>query len=81
MAWLTDVLERMVSGQTKATKFEQLLPRVWMERCDSQTTLAVLDGGRRRAGPARSVRPAQSFEGGEARLAGHIIDQPSCPRA
>ncbi len=28
-AWLTDVLERMVSGRTKATELERLLPRSW----------------------------------------------------
>src|SRR4051812_19204364 len=28
-AWLTDVLERMVSGRTKATELEQLLPWTW----------------------------------------------------
>jgi hypothetical protein len=28
-AWLTDVLERMVSGRTKATKLERLLPWAW----------------------------------------------------
>jgi transposase len=29
LAWLTDVLERMVSGRTKATGLERLLPRNW----------------------------------------------------
>jgi transposase len=29
LAWLTDVLERMVSGRTKATELERLLPRAW----------------------------------------------------
>ena len=28
-AWLTDVLERMVSGRTKAHELEQLLPWFW----------------------------------------------------
>ena len=28
-AWLTDVLERMVSGRTKALGLERLLPWVW----------------------------------------------------
>jgi transposase len=28
-AWLTDVLERMVSGQTKAHELERLLPWAW----------------------------------------------------
>ncbi len=27
--WLTDVLERVVSGRTKATELEQLLPWAW----------------------------------------------------
>jgi transposase len=29
LAWLTDVLERMVAGRTKATELEQLLPWTW----------------------------------------------------
>jgi transposase len=29
LAWLTDVLERMVSGQTRATDLERLLPWAW----------------------------------------------------
>ena len=29
LAWLTDVLERMVSGRTKATELAQLLPWNW----------------------------------------------------
>jgi transposase len=29
LAWLTDVLERMVSGRTKAHELEQLLPWTW----------------------------------------------------
>jgi hypothetical protein len=29
LAWLTDVLERMVSGRTKAHELAQLLPWVW----------------------------------------------------
>jgi hypothetical protein len=34
LAWLTDVLERMVSGRTKATELERLLPWVWKaEEC------------------------------------------------
>jgi hypothetical protein len=28
-AWLTDVLERMVSGRTKAHELERLLPWTW----------------------------------------------------
>ena len=28
-AWLTDVLERMISGRTKAHELERLLPWVW----------------------------------------------------
>jgi hypothetical protein len=29
LAWLTDMLERMVSGRTKAHELEQLLPWTW----------------------------------------------------
>ena len=29
LAWLTDVLERMVSGRTKAPELEGLLPWAW----------------------------------------------------
>jgi hypothetical protein len=29
LAWLTDVLERMVSGRTEATELERLLPWAW----------------------------------------------------
>ena len=29
LAWLTDVLERMVSGRTKARELEGLLPWTW----------------------------------------------------
>jgi hypothetical protein len=29
LAWLTDVLERMVSGRTKAPELERLLPWTW----------------------------------------------------
>jgi transposase len=29
LAWLIDVLERMVSGRTKAHELERLLPWVW----------------------------------------------------
>jgi hypothetical protein len=29
LAWLTDVLVRMVSGRTKAHELAQLLPRAW----------------------------------------------------
>ena len=28
-AWLTDVLERVVSGRTKANELERLLPWAW----------------------------------------------------
>jgi transposase len=30
MAWLTDVLERMVSGRTKANELHSLLPWNWV---------------------------------------------------
>jgi transposase len=29
LAWLTDVLKRMVSGQTKTHELERLLPWAW----------------------------------------------------
>jgi hypothetical protein len=29
LAWLTDVLERMVSGRTKANELARLLPWTW----------------------------------------------------
>jgi transposase len=29
LAWLTDVLERMVAGRTKATELARLLPWSW----------------------------------------------------
>ena len=29
LAWLTDVLERMVSGRTRAHELERLLPWAW----------------------------------------------------
>ena len=29
LAWLTDVLERMISDRTRAHKLEQLLPWTW----------------------------------------------------
>jgi hypothetical protein len=32
LAWLTDVLERMVSGRTKANELERLLPWTWKAR-------------------------------------------------
>ena len=31
MAWLTDVLERIVSGRTKAHELETLLPWNWQQ--------------------------------------------------
>ena len=51
LAWLTDVLERMVSGRTKAHELERLLPWAWKaerlaaasmpEGHNGQTTLAL----------------------------------------
>ena len=38
MAWLTDVLARMVSGRTKAHELERLLPWTWQAQ---QLTAAV----------------------------------------
>ena len=39
MAWLTDVLERMVSGRTKAHELERLLPWHWK----AEQLVAALD--------------------------------------
>ena len=35
MAWLTDVLERMVSGRTKVHELERLLPWLWKAEQDA----------------------------------------------
>ena len=45
-AWLTDVLERMVSGRTKAHELEKLLPWAWKAE-----RLATVE-------PARGVAPS-----------------------
>ena len=39
LAWLTDVLERIVSGRTKANELEGLLPWAWR----AERLVAVLD--------------------------------------
>ena len=40
LAWLTDVLERMVSGRTKAHELERLLPWAWRaERLEAAVNL------------------------------------------
>jgi transposase len=39
LAWLTDVLERMVSGRTKAHELERLLPWAWQ----AERLAAVVD--------------------------------------
>jgi transposase len=41
LAWLTDVLERMVSGRTKAHELEQLLPWAWQAERLAGAALAV----------------------------------------
>jgi transposase len=38
LAWLTDVLERMISGRTKAHELRRLLPWFWKAE---QSTAAV----------------------------------------
>ena len=40
LAWLTDVLERMVSGRTKAHELEGLLPWAWK----AERLAAAVDG-------------------------------------
>jgi hypothetical protein len=39
MAWLTDVLERMVSGRTKAHELHTLLPWNWTPASDVPAAL------------------------------------------
>jgi hypothetical protein len=41
MAWLTDVLERIVSGRTKARELQNLLPWNWRDPSSSDTALAA----------------------------------------
>ena len=41
MAWLTDVLERIVSGRTKANELQSLLPWNWRDPNGSATALAA----------------------------------------
>jgi hypothetical protein len=41
MAWLTDVLERIVSGRTKAHELRTLLPWNWRDPSSSDAALAA----------------------------------------
>ena len=42
LAWLTDVLERMVSGRAKANELERLLPWNWQaERVGTELKVAA----------------------------------------
>ena len=41
MAWLTDVLERIVSGRTKAHEMHTLLPWTWAEANARSETRAL----------------------------------------
>ncbi len=41
MAWLTDVLERIVSGRTKAHELETLLPWTWSTTNSGKTPAAL----------------------------------------
>jgi hypothetical protein len=41
MAWLTDVLERFVSGRTKAHELQDLLPWNWRDPSSSNAALAA----------------------------------------
>ena len=50
MTWLTDVLERIVSGRTKATELDSLLPWNW-----KPSSLSHAD---RHCGVAAGVKPA-----------------------
>ena len=40
LAWLTDVLERMVSGRIKAHELERLLPWTWQAERSAASTHA-----------------------------------------
>ena len=41
MAWLTDVLERIVSGRTKAHELHTLLPWNWTSVLEHNSTAAL----------------------------------------
>ena len=41
MAWLTDVLERVVSGRTKANQLQTLLPWNWQSTRQSDLAIAA----------------------------------------
>jgi transposase len=41
MAWLTDVLRRIVSGRTKAHELQNLLPWNWRDPSSSDAALAA----------------------------------------
>ena len=41
MAWLTDVLERIVSGRIKAHELDTLLPWNWAAQAQAATALAA----------------------------------------
>jgi transposase len=41
MVWLTDVLERIVSGRTKAHELHALLPRNWSAGADAALAVAA----------------------------------------
>ena len=47
MAWLSDVLERMVSGRTKAPELERLLPLAWKAERLAAAVQALTPAGRR----------------------------------
>jgi hypothetical protein len=55
LAWLTDVLERMVSGRTKIHELERLLPRAWK----AERVASAVDAGTQR-------RPENACSGTEA---------------
>ena len=57
-AWLTDVLERMVSGRTKAHELERLLPWTWKAQQLAAACDAYAETVRRRllsTGSGRSI--------------------------
>ena len=53
LAWLTDVLEQMVSGRTKAHELERLLPWSWQAEPSNQCFPRELAGRRAATSPRR----------------------------
>jgi transposase len=54
-AWLTDVLERMLSGRTKAHELERLLPWTWKAEQLTAATKCLNTATVRRRSPSSSL--------------------------